>query len=201
MLGCNIKGYTRSCAPTVGGLSQLFVADANDFVFTKGDDDEDGNATGYETIARRTGATALGGAFLYPIDSLDETLGWVMTQSNTDGSSSSWAYEISARLAQFGQQMTNFNMKLDAAAACCQLLFIGVFNDGTIAVAGERYVDALPVFGFRLRQDGSKIDPGKKFTDGNGQDLLFKGSYSRPSFVFTGGIGGLNTFLSTYVAP
>ena len=60
MLGCQIQGYKRACAPTTGGVGLLMIADANDFNFIKGDADAAGNPTGYESLERRggTGATA-----------------------------------------------------------------------------------------------------------------------------------------------
>lgn len=196
MLGCTVQGYTRSCSPTTGGAESLWVGDANDFDFTSGAVDGNGDPTGYSALALRptSGDTSL--MLLYTIDSLEDTINVTMSQSNTDGSSSAWEYNIVARMAQFSQQMTNFNAKLDAAAACCQLVFIWRNNDGNIFVAGEKYVDGALITKFKLRQDGSKIDIGKKFTDFNGQDLLIKGSYSRPAYAFTGGIVALQDFLA-----
>lgn len=197
MLGCTIKGYTRSCAPTVGGAGNLWVGDANDFDFTSGAADADGDETGYSAIALISSSGDTSGMKLYEIDSLEDSINVTMTQANTDGSSSSWEYAIITRIAQFSQQMAIFNKKIDAAAACCQLVFIWAGNDGNLFVAGEKYVDTLRLVPkFKLRQDGSKIDIGKKFSDFNGQDVSFKGSYSRPAYQFTGGIGGLTAFLA-----
>jgi hypothetical protein len=141
------------------------------------------------------GASAAGGAYLYPIDSLEDTIQVTISQSNADGSSSAWEYNILARMAKLSQAMTNFNKKIDAAAACCQLVFVWRNNDGTIFVAGEKYVNDLLIPKFKLRQDGSKIDTGKKFTEFNGQDLSIKGSYSRAPYEFSGGIGALQDFI------
>ena len=197
MIGCSVQGYTRACSPTVGGASSLWVGDANDFDFTSDAPDVNGNATGYSAIALRpAGSGDTASMLLYGIDSLEDTINVVMSQANADGSSSAWSYVISARMAQFSQQMTNFNQKIDAAAACCQLVFVWQNNDGGLFVAGEKYVDSLLIPKFKLRQDGSKIDIGKKFTDFNGQDLSIKGDYSRPAYAFTGGILGLTAFLA-----
>lgn len=268
MIGCNVKGYKRGCAPTTGGAGLLLVGDANDLNFVKGDPDADGDDTGYDSIEFRggtggagtavltadavtsitvatagtgyttaptvtltggggTGATATatvsGGAItgftvtaggtgyttaptvviapsssavLFEISSLDETIGVDIDQANADGSSSAWTYAITARLAQFSQKMTNFNTKIDAAAACCQLVFVWQNNDGKIFVAGEKYVDGVKIVPFKLRQDGSKISNGKKFTDFNGQDLSIKGTYSRPAYEFTGGMETLQAFIA-----
>lgn len=273
MLGCSILGYKRSCSPTVGGASLLLVGDANDYDFTSGSPDANGNPSGYSAIALRAGATvggtgaigtvtltgggvgsvaisaggtgyttapavvftggggtgavgtatvtggavtgvsvgtagtgytsaptisfaSSGAAYLYEIDSLEDTINVAMSQANATGASSAWSYVISADMAQFSQQMTNFNAKIDAAAACCQMVFIWQQNDGKIFVAGEKYVDAGLIPKFKLRQDGSKIDIGKKFTDSNGQNLSIKGDYTRPAYEFTGGISALTAFMA-----
>lgn len=197
MIGCQILGYTRSCSPTVGGAGNLWVGDANDFDFTSAAVDANGDPAGYSAVALRATSGDTAGMLLYSIDSLEDTINVTMSQANADGSSSAWSYVISARMAQFSQQMTIFNSKIDAAAACCQLVFIWAGNDGNLFVAGEKYVDGvLLVPKFKLRQDGSKIDIGKKFSDFNGQDLSIKGDYSRPAYQFTGGIAGLTDFLA-----
>lgn len=156
--------------------------------------------TGYTSAPTITftggGATAAGGAYLYEITSLEDTIGVDITQANADGSTSSWEYLIAARLAQFSQSMTNFNKKLDAAANCCQMGFVWRNNDGKIFTAGEKYVNDLLIPKFRLRQDGSKITMGKKFSEFNGQDLSIKGTYSRPAYEFTGGISGIQGFMA-----
>lgn len=272
MVGCNVKGYKRTCNPTTGGCDLLLVFDANDFNFTEGEEDENGDTVGYDALERRVGtgatatataasgvvtaiavsaggtgytsaptvvitgagtgatatatvvngivtaitvtaggtgytsaptitftgggATAAGGAYLYEIDSLEDSIGFELSQANADGSVSSWEYLISAKMAQFCQQMTNFNKKIDAAAQCCQLGFVIRQNDGKIFIAGEKYVNDLRIVKFKLRQDGSKITSGKKFTEFNGQDLSIKGSYLRPAYEFTGGIAAIQGFIA-----
>lgn len=127
------------------------------------------------------------GPVLFEVDSLTDSISIDVDQSNADGSVSAWEYTISAKLAQWKQQMTNFNKRLDAAASCCELVFLMQLNDGTWLVAGEKYVDGNKIVPFKLRQDGSKIYSGLKFTDPNGQDLSIKGTYSRPPYEFIGG--------------
>lgn len=269
MLGCNVIGYTRSCAPTTGGIGALYVGDANDLNFTSGAPDANGDPTGYDTVTARggTGAAATAtltstsvssftvstggtgyttapaitltggggsgatahavvasgvitsivvdaggtgytsaptvviassaGVKLFSIDSLVDTMAVTVTQANADGSSSSYAYDITASLAQFSQRMAVFNSKIDAAAGCCRLVFVWINNDGKIFVAGEKYVDATKIgVPFRLWQNGSKIATGAKFTDKNGQDISIKGTYSRLPYEFTGGISAIDAFLS-----
>lgn len=186
MLGCTVRGYTKGCSPIVGGVDELFVGDANDFVLTSGSPNTDGDPTGYDNIELRDGATSEGGALLYPIDSIIDSLGVEITQANADGTNTAYEYTISARLAQMSQALTNFNTKIDSAALCCQLIFVWRNNDGKMFVIGEKYVDGTVITRFRFRQDGSRVGTGKKFTDFNGQDLSLKGSYSRLPYEFVG---------------
>lgn len=195
MIGCTVKGYTRACTNVVGGASLLLVADANDWDFTEGAADANGDATGYSAVARRVGATAVGGAYFYEIQSLEDSISVEVTQANSEGSSSAWEYVIAARLAQLSQAMANFNKKIDAAALCCQLVFVWQNNDGKIFVAGEKYVGGALIPKFKFRQDGSKVQTGKKFTEYNGQDLSIKGSYSRLPYEYTGGIAAIQGFM------
>lgn len=186
MLGCTVGGFVRTCSPVSGGVAALLVGDANDFDFTSDTPDANGDLTGYASVALHTGALTASGAFLYPITTLTETIGVDITQANADGSSSSYEYVISARLAQMSQQLTNFLYKLDASSLCCQLVFIWQTNDGKVFVAGEKNVDGDIIVPFRVRNDGTKLSSGKKFTDFNGADLSLKGSYSRGPYEYTG---------------
>lgn len=196
MLGCSVKGFTQTCQVITGGVSDLWVGDSNDFDFTAGAADSDGDDTGYASVARRAGATAGGGAYFYPIQSIIDTIGVEITQANADGSASGYEYLITARLAQMSQAMTNFSKKMDAASICCELVFVWRNNDGKIFIAGEKYVGGAKVVGFRFRQDGSKSQTGKKFTEFNGKDLSFKANYLREPYEFTGGIASITAFVA-----
>lgn len=196
MLKCTVKGFTRPCQPVTGGIDRLFVADAYDFNFTSDSAGSDGEPSGYASMARHTGALTASGAFLYEITSLDESIGVDIAQANADGSSSSYEYTISARLAQMTQSITNFNVRLDAAATCCQMLFIWISNDSHIFVVGERNVDSDVITRFKFRQDGSRFTWGKKFEDFNGQDLSIKGKYSRAPYELNSSIAALEAFLA-----
>lgn len=196
MLGCQVRGFSRPCAPVTGGISDLLVGDSNDFDFTSDTPDGNGEPTGYASVALHTGALTQSGALLYRIESLDQSIGVDITQANADGSSSSYEYVISSRLAQILQNMTNFNYKLDAAAQCCQLIFVWRSNDGHIFIAGEKYVDSDSIVPFKIRNDGSKFSWGKKFSEFNGEDLSLKGSYSRLPYEFTGSWTAIEALLS-----
>lgn len=137
-----------------------------------------------------------GGAYLFEITSIQDTIEVTIGQSNGEGTSSEYAYEIKARTAQLCQAMTNFTKKLDAASICCQLIFVWINNDGKIFVAGEKYVNGLQIIRFKFRQDGSKFGGGKVFKDFNGGDLSFKANYLRNPYEFIGGVGALNPMIA-----
>lgn len=142
------------------------------------------------------GAAALpGGAYLFEVDSVEDTINFKATQSYADGSSE-WAYEIKARAAKLCQALTNFTKKMDAAASCCQLLFVMVMNDGTIFVAGEKYVGSTQLPKWKIRQDGTVLDSGTTFKSFNGGDLSFKGTYLRAPYEFIGGLSALSGFIA-----
>lgn len=274
MLGCNIKGYKRPCAPSVGGSSNLYIGDANDFNFTEGALVE-GEKVGYSAIAYKSfgsGATATatlsgdavdavsvgvggtgyttvptvsftggggtgaaatatvvagivtaitvtspgtgytsaptvvitsatanaaGGAYLYEVDSLEDSINFKATQSyDVAAGVTKWAYEIIAKAAQLSQRLTNFTEKLDAASTCCQLVFVAIQNDGKIFVAGEKYVNNLPITKWRIRQNGTVIDGGTTFGSFTGGDLKFTGDFKRGPYEFTGGLEALVPFIA-----
>lgn len=197
MLGCKVGGYKRACAPSVGGVGTLLIGDANDFVFTEASDGSDADVTGYNVIARRAGATAPGGAFLFPVDSLTDSISAdVDITSDVEQGSTSYAYTVVARLSKMSQTLINFNKKIDAAYQCCQIVLIWRQNDGGIFVAGEKYVNGFSIPPFRFRQDGSKMQTGKKFTDFNGQDLSLKSEYLRGPYEFIGGYSAIEAFIA-----
>jgi hypothetical protein len=196
MVCTGIIGFKRACAPVVGGNDLLLIGDASDFDFTLAAPDTDGSNLGYSAIARMTGATAIGGAMLFEINSQIESIGAEFTQTPTENFTSAWEYIFTARLSQMGQSLTNFNEKIDAAAACCQLLIIWRTMDGKIFVAGEKFVGGVRQTAFRIRQDGSKMQSGKKLTEHNGQDLSLKGAFRRPPYEYTGGMTALQAFIA-----
>lgn len=136
-----------------------------------------------------------GGAFLYEINSLEDSITMKATQGYGDGSSE-YAYEIKAKAAELCQGMTNFTTKIDTAASCGQLVFVLVMNNGKILVAGERYVNNNQIAKWRIRQDGTVLDTGNVFKSFNGGDLSFKGTYLRGPFEFTAGISALSPFIA-----
>ena len=156
--------------------------------------------TGYTTAPTVTlapnGATAAGGAYLYNVDSLIDSINVEVSQADSEGASSAYEFAIVARLAKASQALTNFSKKLDLASICGNLLVVWRQNDGSIFVAGEKFVGSSTIPRFRIRQDGSKSQTGKKFSDFNGTDLSLKGTYLRGPYEYTGGIAGLSAFIA-----
>ena len=270
MIGCQITGYKRLCAPISGGVANLYVGDANDFDFTQaakvkgksqpytaiayknygsgatatasltGDSitgitvtqpgtgytlpptvkitgdgtgaiataivvagvvtaiNVEEGGTGYTTAPTISlevpTASAADGALFYEIQSVDNSIVFKATQSNTEGSSE-WAYDLKTKTAEVSQLLTQFLELLDASAACCQLVFILVMNTGKVFVIGEKFVNGAPIPKFGLKQDGSTWDPGAELKSFNGSELNIKGVYSRPPYEFTGGMEALAPFL------
>jgi hypothetical protein len=156
--------------------------------------------TGYTSaptvVITPVAATAGGGAYLYEIKSVIDSIVVDITQGNPEFTSSEYAYEIKVKAARLGQSMAVFSKKMDAASVCCQLVFVTLGNDGTIQVMGEKFVDGVQQTAFRFKQDGSKFTTGIKFSAFNGGDLSFKGTYSRLPYEFTGGFGALEAFIA-----
>ena len=100
--------------------------------------------TGYSTAPTVTlsanGATAAGGAYLYNVDSLIDSIDVSVSQSDSEGASSAYEYAVVARLAQASQALTNFSKKLDLASVCGNLLVVYRQNDGKIFIAGEKFL-------------------------------------------------------------
>lgn len=148
--------------------------------------------TGYTTaptvVITPAGATAAGGAFFYPIDSIGDTIGVDITQSNPNRYSPTYAYQIVAQIGAMSQTMTNFLKKLDAAAACCQIGFAWITTSNKIFLAGEKYINNQETIGFRMFQDGTVLHTGKVGTDFNGADFSVRGSFLRAPYEFTGGL-------------
>lgn len=194
-------GYTT--APTVsftggGGTGATATAVVSGGVITAINVTAGG--TGYTSaptvVISAAGATAAGGAYLYEINSVIDSILVDISQSNPESTSSEYAYEVKVKAARLGQSMTNFAKKMDAASVCCQLVFVWIGYDGTIMVAGEKYVNTLQIPAFRFKQDGSKFTTGIKFSAFNGGDLSFKGTYLRLPYEFTGGVGALTPFIA-----
>jgi hypothetical protein len=187
MLSVTVQGYGQTCTSSnSGGLSRLFVGDADDFTLTAGT--TNAQTSGYSAIARRGAAEA--GRLLFEIVSLEDTLSAKATQSVTEGAVN-WAYEIGGRLIKMQQSLSQFAEKLDAAAICGQLIWVWEDNNGIFWVAGEKWVATATIPKFKIKQDGSVIDWGAAFNQFNGMNFSAKGNYRRPPYIFSGGAAGI----------
>lgn len=172
-----------------GGLSRIFVGDPADFNFT-----QTAPTAGYSAVALRTGATSAGGAKLYEVTFHEGEASYKDGQS-TKGYGDKWEHTLEAQLPQRSQALTVFLMTLSAAGNCCGILVVMEFNDGTIFVIGERYVNGNQIPKFRVKMNGTNSDSGKVFDDFNGTNLVLKADYSRQAFEFIGGIAAIEALL------
>lgn len=193
MLGVSVTGYQQTCTNNSGGISRLWVGDAEDFNLTSGA--SGAQKDGYSAIARRTGATHVGGADLYEMI-LQEDSGKVTATNSETAGSAQWAYALEGQLIQVQQSMIDFAQKLDAASLCGQLIWVWQDNNGKIWVAGEKYVDAAAIVKFKIRQNGSVIDFGQALNTFNGMNFKAQGNYTRPAYEFSGGFTALSAMWS-----
>jgi len=188
MLSITLSSYSRPCGGVTGGISDLWIFDPSDFNFTQ-------TAPGdpYTVVARRAGATFVGGAKMFPIKFEKKEAEYKFKQSR-NGCSTKYDLEISARLPELSNDLTNFLSNLDVAGCCSGLGIVFLMNTGKILVAGERYVNADIIPYFEVVMDGTEGGTGKKFEDFNGATVMFKGEYSRGLREFTGGVSVISGF-------
>lgn len=167
----------------------MYVADPSDFNFT-----QTTATSGYSAIALRTGATTAAGAKLYEISFNENEASYKWAQSR-NGCAVKYEHTIEAQLPQLSQGLTTWLMSIDAAGCCCGLLLFMIFNDGSIKVIGEKYVNGAMIPKFNVKMTGASGDSGKKFDDFNGANVVFKADYSRASFDFIAGISALQAFM------
>jgi hypothetical protein len=189
MIGVTVAGYTQTCTTNSGGISRLWVGDAEDFNLTSGT--TNAQTSGYSAIARRTGATHVGGADLFEIVLLEDSGKANITQSIQNGSAQ-WAYALEGQLLYVQQTMIDFAMKLDAASLCGQLIWVIQDNNGKLWVIGEKWVDASAIVKFKVKQDGSVVDFGQALNSFHGMNFKAQGNYRRPAYEFTAGFTALS---------
>lgn len=187
MISVTVKGYIQSCTSNSGGVSRLWVGDADDFDFTSGT--TDAQTSGYSALARRTGATAPDGN-LFEISLGDET-GKVTVTNSIENGGSNWAYSIEGQLIRVQQSMMQFAEKLDGASVCGQLVWVWEDNNGKFWVAGEKYVDGAAIRKFKIKQNGSVIDWGQALNSFNGMNFKATGNFYRPPYEFTAGAAAI----------
>lgn len=191
MLCVKLKKYDKACAPTTGGVSRLWIFDRDDFDFTQGAADADGNKPPYTAIARRAGATADGGGNLFPVLFQYKEASYSYTQSLSNGTSVKYEHNLEFLLADISHFITNWNERVDAASACCGIGVIVELNSGKILVFAEKYVNGSRIREWRMQQNGSTGTTGKLFEDANGQTTKLVGDFNRPAYEFTGGSAAL----------
>lgn len=190
MLCVKLKKYDVACQATTGGVSRVWIFDRDDFDFTQGAADADGNKPVYTAIARRAGATPEGGALLFPVFFQYKEGQYQYTQSKT-GSSVKYEHNLTFLLSDLSHFITQWNERVDAASACCGIGIIIELNSGKVIVLAEKYVNGSAIREWRMEQNGSTGDSGKLFEDPNGQTTVLVGDYYRSAYEYTGGIASL----------
>lgn len=187
MLCVNLKSYNAACGATSGGVSNVWFFDPTDFNFTQAAAGTDGSPGKYTAIALRAGATAAGGAKMFPVSFQRKEAEFIMRQT-VAGCSVSWAYEFNAQLPNISHELNTFLMSLDAAGCCCGLGMVVRLNSGRTFIAGERFVNGEEIPYFEMKQDGTELNSGKIFSDFSGSNMAIRGEYSRPAFELDGSI-------------
>lgn len=191
MLCVKLKNYDKQCAPTTGGVSRLWIFDRDDFDFTQGAADADGNKPEYTAIARRAGATAIDGGNLFPVKFQYKECAYSYTQSLNNGTSVKYEHNLEFLLADISHFTTQWNERVDAASSCCGIGCIVELNSGKVIVLAEKYVNGQSIREWRMQQNGSTGTTGKLFEDANGQTTKLVGDFNRGAYEFTGGTAAL----------
>src|SRR5688572_15549065 len=92
MLCVTLRGRVRTCGGVTGGISDVAIFDPNDFDFTQGADVA-GVKQPYTAIARRTGATEVGGAKMFVLSFQEDEAEWTWKQSSA-GCSTKYEHEL-----------------------------------------------------------------------------------------------------------
>jgi hypothetical protein len=193
MLCVTLKGFVKACGSVTGGISDIGVFDPEDFDFTQAAPVA-GAAQPYTALALRSGATTGTGGKVFLVSFQVEEAEHTWKQSRK-GCSVKYEHEFHFQLNENSQTLTAFLQAMDAAACCCGLGIVIRYNSGKIYIAGEKYVNAVAIPRFTIVQDGSDGTSGKVFDDFNGGNIIFKGSYSRGLYEYTGGWAGIQAFL------
>ena len=188
MLCVTLTAYTRPCGGVSGGVSNIWIFDPSDFNFTQ-------TAAGdaYTVAARRTGATAVGGALMFPVKFQSKESEFKFKHT-VNGCSVKYEFEMSAQLPDLSNDLTNFLSALDSAGCCCGLGIAVLFNTGKLFIIGEKYVNDSLIPYFEVMMNGTEGGSGKKFEDFNGANVMFKGEYNRMAREFTGGVSVITGF-------
>lgn len=186
MLCVNLISYSSPCGATSGGVSDIWIYDPSDFNFIQEKETGKG-ANPYSAISLVDGATKEGGARMFRVKFKRKEAEFNFTHSS-EGCSVTYEFELSAKLPNLSNDLTNFLSSLDAAGCCCGLGIIIFLNSGKILVLGEKNVNSEVIPYFEVVMNGTKGGSGKTFKDFNGADVMLKGEYSRMAREFVGGV-------------
>lgn len=188
MLCVTLKSYTKACASTTGGVSDIWIFDPADFNFT-----QDATSKSYTAIALRAGAVQEDGAKMFPVKFQRKEAEFKFKHT-LNGCSVKYEFDIDAQLPNLDQELTNFLTSLDDAGCCCGLGMIIRLYSGKIFVIGERYVNASSIPYFEVVMNGTEGGSGRKMEDFNGAKVMFKGEFGRMANEFTGLVSVIEVF-------
>lgn len=197
MLSISLKAFDRECAPTTGGISKIWIFDRDDFNFTQGAREADGDLPGYSAIALREGADPAEGAALFVVDFADKSAEYRYTMSLNNEVSVKVDHTVEFLMANLDQFISQWNDKVNAAAACHGIGMIVELNSGKRFVLAEKYVNNSPILDWKMKQNGSTGTSGKLREDVNGQTTLITGDYGRTAYEYIGTVDSLVAFENT----
>lgn len=192
MLCVTLTNYSRACGAVTGGISDIAQFDPSDFDWTQAT--TSGVVGPYTAVARRSGATALGGAKFFGITFQQDEAEYTFKQSRK-GCAVKYEHSFKFQLPELSHTLTNFLQMLDAAACCCGLGIVFRLNSGRVFIAGEKYVNGSSIVRFQVAQDGTDGGSGKVYDDFNGGNLTLVGNYGRPLYEFTGGWAAIEALM------
>jgi hypothetical protein len=196
MLSISLRSFDRECSPTTGGISDIWIFDRDDFNFTQAAA-TNGDLPAYSAIALREGATAEGGALLYHVDFSDKSAEYRYAQSLNNEVSVKVEHTVEFLMADLDNFITQWNVKVDAAAACHGIGVIVRLNSGKIFVLGEKYVNDERQLDWKMKQNGSTGTSGKLREDVNGQTTLLVGDFGRTAYEYSGSVSSLESLSDT----
>src|SRR5690606_8020844 len=178
--------YDRACSPTSGGIARIWIFDGEDFDFTQAEEDPLVGPLPYTAVALRTGATAAGGALMFPIRFEKKAAEYTFTQSR-NGCSVKYEHRLEFGLPDLSQLTTQWNLAVDAASCCCGVGLAIQLNSGKIFIAGEKYVNGSVInIPLEMQQNGSTGTSGRLMEDFNGETVVLIGDYTRKLYEYSG---------------
>lgn len=185
----------KVCNNTASGVSKAWLFDPLDFTWTQ---PTATNGSGALTVvARATGATAIGGALMYPVilDNKDNASEYTAKRSSKNRKPK-YEHNLNLKYEALSQTFTDWLTAIDATA-CCGVGIVMLLNNGKILIAGQRVIGGTEIaYPLQMLLDDGTFTSGKATDDFQGGDLNFKGDHNLPLNEFTGNISVIVGFES-----